>query len=131
MHDLMKRFVTALGELHENRDVDPLVELFSDDATLTKAGIPHGQHGKDGARTFWQQYRDVFDSIEATFRHTEDGERTAFLEWTSTGTLRDGTDFAYDGVSVLESDGDTIDAFRTYYDTAAFLSAEKRRALGA
>jgi hypothetical protein len=35
--------------------------------------------------------------------------------------LRDGTAFSYDGVSVLESHSDTIDAFRTYYDTAAFL----------
>jgi ketosteroid isomerase-like protein len=58
---------------------------------------------------------------------TEDG--IAYLEWTSQGTLPDGTDFSYDGVSVLEPRGETIDAFRTYYDTAAFLP--KQSAVGA
>ncbi|MCT7661393.1 nuclear transport factor 2 family protein [Mycobacterium deserti] len=129
MHDVTKRFKAALGELHENRDVEPLVELFGDDASLTKAGLPHGQHGKDGARTFWQHYREVFDSIEASFSHTVTDDGVAYLEWTSEGTLRDGTEFRYDGVSVLEGSEQGIDSFRTYYDTASFLSAEKRSAL--
>jgi hypothetical protein len=62
------------------------------DAGPTKAGIPHGQHGNDGARTFWQQHRDVFDSIEASFSHTVTDDGVANLEWSSEGTLRDGTD---------------------------------------
>jgi ketosteroid isomerase-like protein len=125
MADITQEFVTALAELHKNRDADPLVELFADDATLNKAGIPHGESGKDGARSFWEQYRDVFDDIEATFRHTVTDEDLSYLEWTSQGTLRDGTDFRYDGVSVLQADDDKIEAFRTYYDTAAFLNADK------
>jgi hypothetical protein len=83
MADMTEKFVTALSELHKNREVGPLVELFADDATLNKAGIPHGEEGKDGARTFWEQYREVFDEIGA---------------------------------------------FRTHYDTAAFLNADKRNA---
>jgi ketosteroid isomerase-like protein len=125
MKDMTHRFVTALDELHHHRDVDGLVDLFGDDATLDKAGVPHGERGKDGARAFWEQYRDVFDAIDASFRHRVDGDDIAFLEWTSEGTLRDGTKFSYDGVSVLESHSDTIDAFRTYYDTAAFLKEQK------
>ena len=124
MHDLTERFVNALGELHSDKNVEPLVELFSDDATLDKAGMPHGQKGKDGARVFWQQYREVFGEIEASFSHTVTDDGIAYLEWTSTGTLTDGSDFSYDGVSVLESHDDTIDAFRTYYDTAAFLEKQ-------
>ena len=81
MTDMTQRFVTALRELHQNREVDQLVDLFADDATLNKAGIPHGQKRKDGARMSWREYRDVFDEIGA---------------------------------------------FRTYYDTAAFLNADKR-----
>ncbi|MCP9274542.1 nuclear transport factor 2 family protein [Mycolicibacterium arenosum] len=125
MDDLTQRFVTALEQLHRDRDVEPLVELFSDDATLDKAGVPHGERGQDGARLFWQQYRDVFNDIEAEFRHQTTGDGLAYLEWTSKGSLRDGADFQYEGVSVLEARGDTIDAFRTYYDTAAFLVASK------
>lgn len=129
MHDLTKRFVSALDDLHRDGNVGRLVELFGDGATLNKAGMPHGQHGKDGARTFWQQYRRVFDQIDATFGHIVTDDGIAYLEWTSHGTLADGSEFGYDGVSVLESDGDTIRAFRTYYDTAAFL--EKQSAVGA
>ncbi|BDX35085.1 epoxide hydrolase [Mycobacterium antarcticum] len=127
MDDLTKKFINALGDLHRNGNVAPLVDLFADDATLNKAGMPHGQHGKDGARTFWEQYRHVFDQIEATFSHTVTDDGIAYLEWTSNGTLADGTDFSYDGVSVLEGSGDAIEAFRTYYDTAAFL--EKKSAV--
>jgi ketosteroid isomerase-like protein len=129
MHDVTKRFKAALDELHENNDVEPLVELFDEDASLTKAGLPHGQQGKDGARAFWQQYREVFDAIDASYSHTVTDDGVAYLEWTSKGTLRDGTEFRYDGVSVLEGSDQTIESFRTYYDTAAFLSAEKRKAL--
>ncbi len=121
MKDMTQQFVAALDQLHHRRDVGALVELFAEDATLDKAGVPHGELGKEGARNFWEQYRAVFDDIEASFRHRIDGDEIAFLEWTSKGTLRGGTPFSYAGVSVLESHGDSINAFRTYYDTAAFL----------
>ena len=127
MDDLTKKFVDALGELHRADDVEPLVALFGDDATLNKAGMPHGQSGKDGARTFWEQYRRVFGEIESTFHNVVTGDGIAFLEWTSNGTLTNGSEFSYDGVSVLESSGDLIEAFRTFYDTAAFL--EKQSAI--
>lgn len=113
--------MAALDELHHHREVSALVELFADDATLDKAGMPHGERGKEGAWAFWEQYRAVFDDIEASFRHRIDGDKIAFLEWTSKRKLRYGTTFSYDGVSVLESHIDTINAFNMYYDTAAFL----------
>jgi ketosteroid isomerase-like protein len=83
--------------------------------------MPHQDEGKQGAREFWQRYRDVFGAIDATFQCVTSDDQVAFLEWTSEGTLRDGSDFRYQGVSVLEAEGDLIDAFRTYYDTAAFV----------
>lgn len=130
MHDLAQKFVNALDRLHRDRDVDPLVDLFGDDATLNKAGLPHGQRGKDGARAFWQQYRDVFGDIDAAFRHRVTDDDVTFLEWTSEGTLRDGTAFRYDGVSVLEAKDGSVTAFRTYYDTAAFLDTDLASAVG-
>jgi ketosteroid isomerase-like protein len=121
MEVITQRFVAALDELHRDRTVSPLVDLFGEEATLSKIGIAHKQRGREGARTFWQQYRDVFDTVDAIFRQTAVGDDTAFLEWTSAGTLRDGNDFHYDGVSVLVTDGNAISAFRTYYDPTVFL----------
>lgn len=129
MHDLTQQFVDALGELHESRDVDPLVGLFSNGAALEKAGVPHTAHGRDGARAFWEQYRDVFDKISVTYRNTISDDGISVLEWRSEGTLRDGTSFRYDGVSILQCGGNEIDGFRTYYDTAAFLASERKAAL--
>ena len=121
MQAITEQFIAALAELHRNRESGPLVDLFAEDASLSKVGMPHEDHGKQGAREFWERYRDIFDAIEATFQHIASDDRTAFLEWTSEGTLKDGTDFHYQGVSVLEAEGDLIDSFRTYYDTAAFV----------
>jgi ketosteroid isomerase-like protein len=121
MQAITEQFVAALADLHRNRESEPIVDLFADDATLSKVGMPHKDRGKQGARDFWQRYRDVFDAVDVTFQHVSSDDQIAFLEWTSEGTLKDGSDFRYQGVSVLEADGDLIDSFRTYYDTAAFI----------
>ena len=125
MDELTKRFVTALGELHDSGDVESLVGLFGDDVTLSKAGVSHTQHGTEGARAFWQQYRDVFDTISSKFSRIVTDDDVAYLEWTSEGTLSGGAPISYDGVSVLEGDGAVVNAFRTYYDTAAFLPPDE------
>jgi ketosteroid isomerase-like protein len=122
MHELTERFVAALHRLHADRDVEGLVELFADDAMLTKLGQQHEAHGPEGARQFWEDYRAVFDDIEATFTHTVTDDSSVALEWTSSGSLRGGHPFSYDGVSILDSaGGDRVDGFRTYYDSAAFV----------
>ncbi len=121
MQPITEKFIAALAELHRNRETERLVDLFAENATLSKVGMPHQEQGKQGAREFWQRYRDVFDAIDANFLHVTSDDQVAFLEWTSEGTLREGSDFRYQGVSVLEADGDLIGSFRTYYDTAAFL----------
>lgn len=122
MHELTTRFTHALHLLHADHDADALVALFGDDATLSKLGDQHQAQGQDGARQFWQDYRSVFDDIEATFTHVVKDEHTAALEWTSRGSLRSGRPFSYHGVSVLDGDGERITGFRTYYDSAAFVA---------
>jgi ketosteroid isomerase-like protein len=122
MQAISEQFVAALADLHRNHEAGPLVDLFAENATLSKVGMPHQDQGKQGARDFWQRYRDVFDAIDATFQHVTGDDQVVFLEWTSEGTLKDGSDFRYQGVSVFEARGDLIDSFRTYYDTAAFIN---------
>jgi len=120
MQKLTEQFVDALADLHSSGDVEPLAALFADDATLSKAGMKHEEHGQGGARAFWSKYRGVFDTIESSFQRRVCGDAIAFLEWSSSGTLLNGNDFRYGGVSVLEGHDDKIKEFRTYYDTTAF-----------
>jgi ketosteroid isomerase-like protein len=121
MRELTDRFIQGLHRLHAERDVEGLVQLFSQDATLSKLGSQHEASGPEGARAFWEDYRKVFDEIEATFTHTITDDTTVALEWTSTGSLAGGRRFSYAGVSVLQGDGAQLDGFRTYYDSAAFV----------
>ncbi len=121
MRELTERFMDALHQLHADRDVEPLVALFDAGATLTKLGDHNEAHGSDGARTFWENYRAVFDDISVSFDHTIAGESAVALEWVSEGSLRDGHPFSYAGASMLEGDGEKITSFRTYYDSAVFV----------
>lgn len=121
MRELTDHFITALHELHADRNATALVALFSDTATLAKLGDQHQAQGPEGARRFWQEYRAVFDDIEATFTHTIAEDDSVALEWTSDGSLADGSAFSYRGISVLEGNGESITGFRTYYDSAAFV----------
>ncbi|MGY1708929.1 nuclear transport factor 2 family protein [Geodermatophilus sp. SYSU D00758] len=121
MHTLTERFTDALHHLDAERDPQPLVDLARDDTRLVKLDEHHEARGQDGARQFWQDYRDVFGDIETTFTHSVVGEGSAALEWTSTGTLRSGKPFTYRGVTVIEGDEDRLSGVRTYYDSAAFV----------
>ncbi len=114
---MAQRFIDALGKLESGRDVEPLVALFSDKAEIGNVLEPEPFHGTDGARRFWTIYRDTFGEIRSTFRNTISGDGTAALEWTSEGTGADGgRPFRYDGVSVIETDGDQIRRFWAYFD---------------
>jgi len=115
------RFTDALHRIDSDRDTGPMLELTADDAEMVKLDDRNEAHGKDGAERFWTDYRDVFGDLETTFTASTVGETSAALEWTSTGTLRNGRPFSYRGVTVIEGDDEKVSAVRTYYDSAAFL----------
>ena len=48
------------------------------------------------------------------------------MEWTGKGELKNGQPIEYRGVSIIEHDGQKVSAFRTYYDSAAFLAPEAK-----
>jgi ketosteroid isomerase-like protein len=121
VHNLTERFTEALHRIDADRDTGPMVELTADDAELMKLDGNHTATGKDGAKTFWDDYRNVFGDLQTTFTHTVVGEDITALEWTSTGTLRSGRPFEYNGVTVIQGDDETVSGVRTYYDSAAFL----------
>jgi ketosteroid isomerase-like protein len=122
MTDISHEFPRRLQSFEQDGDVEPLVELFTEDAQLSKLDDLDSASGRDGARQFWTDYRNLFSGIASTFSSTTtDGERVV-LEWVSQGKLTNGRSFRYPGVSVLDVEGDRVRGFRTYYDSAAFVA---------
>jgi ketosteroid isomerase-like protein len=111
-----QRFVDALAKLEESGDLEPLVALFGDDAQVSNVAAHRTFHGKDGARQFWREYKGMLRHVKSTFRNMiEAGDRVA-LEWESNGTAHNGAAVDYEGVSIVEWDGDRIARFYAYFD---------------
>jgi hypothetical protein len=116
MPDMTKTFIDALGRLETSRDADTIALLFADHAQVSNPLVNYDDGGIGAAKSFWSHYRDAFDEIRSEFSSVTEKDGMSFLEWHSHGEI-DGKPFDYDGVSVLESDGEKITAFRTYFDT--------------
>jgi ketosteroid isomerase-like protein len=116
------RFMAALHEAERSHDPNPLVDLFHADAELHTLAKQEVAKGRDGASRFWGDYLKVFETVKSEFtRVVADGEGAA-MEWVADGTLANGKAIRYRGVSVIEVDGELVKTFRTYYDTAAFVT---------
>jgi ketosteroid isomerase-like protein len=109
-------FVGALRELEENRDVEALVEIHTEDCEVGNVSVPQTFKGHDGLREFWTRYRKTFGEMKSTFRNVFATEEGAALEWTTEGTSN-GDTVSYDGVSILEIEGDKVSRFMAYFDT--------------
>ena len=120
-NDTPERFMQALQQVERTKDVEPLVQLFADDAELRALVGHRTEHGRDGARQFWREYLSAFQDVHSDFTAVHRGEDFATLEWQSNGTLPSGEPLTYRGVSLLELRDGQVSGFRTYYDSAAFL----------
>lgn len=120
MATLTEQFMQALRTTEDSRDPTPLVELFAEGCTLRNMTTQEWS-GLDGARDFWTRYLENFGTIHSEFFHHADDGHTGLMEWEATGQLTGGHDIAYRGSSVIEHDGQKVQAFRTYYDSAAFV----------
>lgn len=109
-------FVEALRRLEEDRDVEGLVAIHAEDCSVGNVAVPRTFRGHDGLREFWTNYRETFGEMRSEFRNVfaDDGGRAA-LEWTTTGTSQNG-DVRYEGVSILEIEGDRVRRFMAYFD---------------
>lgn len=127
-HPLATRFVDALGALESDggdEQVAAIAELFAADAVLRRIAHGHDEQGRAGAREFWAGYRGTFDIVASTFHGLVEDERSVALEWSAQGRLAGGSPIEYEGVSVLDLGDEQLRGFRTYYDTAAFITAAK------
>ena len=125
MANLTETFMQALQQTEQSGDPSGLVELFADGSTLQNL-TTRTWEGKEGAGQFWQTYLDNFASIRSEFSQNADTGSYGVMEWTGKGELKNGQPIEYRGVSIIEHDGQQVSAFRTYYDSAAFLAPEAK-----
>ena len=112
-----KKFVEALGRLEAGRELDAVVALFAEGCEVGNVVSPEKFRGREGAREFWgAKYRDTFGEVRSSFRNVFAAGGRAALEWTTEGTSSDGSPVKYDGVSILETDGELITRFCAYFD---------------
>ena len=114
-----RRFIETLHRLEEQNDLDAMVALYTDEAELSNPVDTTPHRGQDGARRFWEMYRTSFREIHSEFRNVAASENVAFMEWSSRGRAADGSPVEYDGVTVVEFQGDKVQRFRAYFDPAS------------
>ena len=114
--EVADRFVEALRQLEEDRDVEALVEIHTEDCGVGNVAVAKTFSGHDGLREFWMSYRDTFGEMRSEFRNVfADDAGHAALEWNTSGTAN-GKDVSYDGVSLLEIEDGKVSRFRAYFD---------------
>jgi ketosteroid isomerase-like protein len=118
---LTEEFMRALQRFEATGELATLLGMFAEDAEALNLGRTEPARGTDQVAGFWRDYRSIFRTIRSDFTHVIEGKDGAVLEWVSRGTLLNGDPVEYKGVTVLETNGDRVRRFRTYYDSAVFL----------
>jgi steroid delta-isomerase-like uncharacterized protein len=114
--EVADKFVEALWKLEEERDVEALVEIHTDDCDVGNVAVSRTFSGHDGLREFWTSYRNTFGDMKSEFRNVfADDAGHAALEWNTTGKAN-GNEVSYEGVSLLETENGKVNRFRAYFD---------------
>jgi len=113
----VQRFLDALGALEASNDAGPMLALFTEDCEVGNVVAPERFHGIDEAKRFWSEYRDAFRDIRSEFVNLIESADRAALEWVSTGESASGHSLSYQGVSILEFQGDQIRRFMAFFDS--------------
>ena len=117
--NIAEQFIEALRALEETRELEAIVALYAEESEVGNINAPEKFTGPEGAREFWTKYRETFGEMRSTFRNRIITDASAALEWTTEGTTANGAPVNYEGVSILEIEGDHIKRFRAYFDPEA------------
>lgn len=111
-----EKFVEALKKLESDSDAEALASLYTDTAEVGNVVAPHKFQGKDGAREFWSKYRGTFGEVNSEFRNIFATDNRAALEWVTTGTSSNGDEVNYEGVTLLDIEGESVSRSRAYFN---------------
>lgn len=113
--ELAEKFIEALYDLEKNRDTENIAALFAEKAELNNVATVENSHSLS-PKEFWTKYRETFGDVKSEFTNKIYGQNNAALEWRTIGTNFHGSPVEYEGVSILEFDGDKISRFFAYFD---------------
>ena len=65
---------------------------------MSNAHLLHTLEGRQGAETYWREYRNTFKDVKSRFTRITEAENVAVLEGTTMGTLKTGRPIEYRGV---------------------------------
>lgn len=114
--NVAEKFIAALTELESARDVELIVALFAEDCEIGNVAASKKFRGIEGARQFWTHYRSAFKDLCSIFQNEIYSGNQAKLEWTTEGKSKNNRKIKYEGVSILETDGEKIKHFYAYFD---------------
>jgi len=117
--NIAEQFIEALRALEEKRELELMAALYAEESETGNINAPEKFTGQTDAREFWTKYRETFGEVHSTFRNRIITDTRAALEWTTEGTTANGAPVNYEGVSILEIEGDRITRFRAYFDPEA------------
>ncbi len=119
-----QKFMDALAQLEQNRDDEPMRQLYTADCELWTLTHKEPLKGTDAITTFWKTYSDNFETITSEFVRVIESDNHAALEWQAKGTLRSNSEaITYWGVTLLDFGDGGITRFASYYDMKPFLEA--------
>ena len=116
--ELTDTFVNALRNLEENGDAEIMPPLFAENCEIGNSALHDTLSGREGVREFWTSYRGTFAELESNFKNQIVSDGSSALEWESVGRSANGEEVRYQGVSILENDGEHITRFFAYFDPA-------------
>lgn len=127
MHrEIARQFMNALQDAEHGGDIEPLVALFHENAELSNLVLVEPLIGHQQISGFWQEYLNQFEQIASSFVSVIENDNSSVLEWISEGFLKTGEPLTYRGVTILKIESGKIINFRSYYDSAVFVSKEAR-----
>ncbi len=127
MATLSARYCRALRAIENDRDLQPLIQLFAEDAEVWNPLLPHPLFGLEAVRRYWRSYLDRFADIKSEFLSFVDARDASALEWISTGRLADGRSVEFSGSTFLTSQDELITHMHAYFDPRALLEPSRRQ----
>lgn len=116
IEQVAERFLAALAQVERAGEIEPMVALFAEECEVGNVTMHENEHGVAGARKFWESYHATLGEAESTFRNHIYGDHRVALEWETAGQNQHNKPIRYEGVSILETDGDKITRFYAYFD---------------